>query len=119
MEWLEDLTKQQVRLARKLDLPLVATNDVHYVEPNEAQAQDALLCVQTRKLISDKKRMTMLDSPDFYLRSTEEMVELFKDYPDAIKNTAKVADMCDLEIPTGQLIFPNYPIPKGETLKVF
>lgn len=119
LEWLEDLTKQQVRLARKLDLPLVATNDVHYVEPNEAQAQDALLCVQTRKLISDKKRMTMLDSPDFYLRSTEEMVELFKDYPDAIKNTAKVADMCDLEIPTGQLIFPNYPIPKGETLESF
>jgi DNA polymerase III subunit alpha len=115
IEGMEKLTKIQVELARKLDIPLVATNDVHYIEPEDAIAQDALLCVQTRKLISDKKRMTMLDSPDFYLKSTEEMVELFKDYPDAIKNTVKIADECDLEIPTGQLIFPEFPIPKNET----
>ncbi|MBU0974436.1 DNA polymerase III subunit alpha [Patescibacteria group bacterium] len=113
---LTSLTKLQVEMARKLDLPLVATNDVHYVEQEDSIAQDALLCVQTRKLIEDKKRMTMMDSPDFYLRSTEEMIELFKDYPDAIENTVKIADECDLEIPTGQLIFPEYPIPKGETL---
>ncbi|MBP7740970.1 DNA polymerase III subunit alpha [Candidatus Woesebacteria bacterium] len=110
------LTKLQVEMARKLDIPLVATNDVHYVEQEDAVAQDALLCVQTRKLISDTKRMTMMDSPDFYLRSSEEMIELFKDYPDAIENTVKIADKCDLNIPTGQLIFPEYPIPKGESL---
>lgn len=109
------LAKIQVEMARKLDIPLVATNDVHYVEQEDAIAQDALLCVQTRKLISDKKRMSMIDSPDFYLRSTEEMIALFKDYPDAIENTVKIADQCDFTIPTGQLIFPKYSIPKNET----
>ncbi len=107
------LTKKQVAIARKLDLPLVATNDVHYVHHDEAQ--DALLCVQTRKLLSDKKRMSMLDSPDYYLRTQKEMIELFADYPEAIENTTKIADQCDISIPTGQLIFPNYPIPKNET----
>jgi len=111
----EELLAEQVKLARKLHIPLVATNDVHYVFAHEAEAQDALLCVQTRKLISDKKRMTMLDSPDFYLRSSKEMIELFHDYPDAIENTVKIADSCDLTIPTGQLIFPAFPLPKGET----
>lgn len=115
LDFLEDLTPKQVELARKLNLPLVATNDVHYVEANEARAQDALLCVQTRKLISDTNRMTMMDSPDYYLRSTQEMIELFADYPDAIANTVKIANQCEIEIPTGQLIFPNFPIPEGET----
>ncbi|MBP7842797.1 DNA polymerase III subunit alpha [Candidatus Woesebacteria bacterium] len=113
---LDPLTKKQVAIARKLDIELVATNDVHYVHLDDAVAQDALLCVQTRRLISDKKRMTMMDSPDFYLRSSEEMIELFKDYPDAIENTVKIADKCDITIPTGQLIFPEFAIPKGETL---
>ena len=113
---LDELTQKQVAIARKLDIPLVATNDVHYVHPEDAVAQDALLCVQTRKLISDKKRMTMMDSPDFYLRSSEEMIELFKDYPDAIENTVAIAEKCNIVIPTGQLIFPEYPVPKGETL---
>lgn len=119
LEFLDDLTPKQIELARKLNLPLVATNDVHYVEPDEAPAQDALLCVQTRKLISDENRMTMMDSPDYYLRSTEEMIELFADYPEAIANTVKIADQCDLEIPTGQLIFPDFPVPKGETQETF
>lgn len=119
IDFLEELTKRQVALARKLDIQLVATNDVHYVEKSEAVAQDALICVQTRKLISDKNRMSMLDSPDFYLKSTEEMIEDFRDYPDAIANTVEIANKCDLTIPTGQLIFPNYPIPKGETLESY
>lgn len=119
LEFLEDLTPKQVELARKLNLPLVATNDVHYVEEDEAPAQDALLCVQTRKLISDSNRMTMMDSPDYYLRSTEEMIELFTDYPEAIANTVKIAEQCNIEIPTGQLIFPNFPIPKNETQESF
>lgn len=119
IEELTELTKLQVKLARKLDIPLVATNDVHYVERDDAHAQDALLCVQTRKLMADKKRMTMMDSPDFYLRSSEEMIELFADYPDAIENTLVIADMCDLTIPTGQLIFPKFPIPDNETYATF
>ncbi len=119
IDFLPELTKNQVMLARKLEIPLVATNDVHYVEKSEAAAQDALLCVQTRKLIADKKRMTMMDSPDFYLKTTEEMVELFKDYPEAIANTVAIAEKCNVKIPTGQLIFPNYPLPKGETLESY
>ncbi len=114
---LSELTQQQVQLARELDIPLVATNDVHYVEKSAAFAQDALLCVQTRKLISDEKRMTMMDSPDFYLRSTEEMLELFNEYPDAIENTVKIAESCEITIPTGQLIFPAFPLPPGETVE--
>lgn len=113
------LTKKQVAIARSHDLPLVATNDVHYIDQDDAQAQDALICVQTRKLISDTNRMTMLDSPDFYMRSTEEMIELFADYPEAIENTTKIASDCNIEIPTGQLIFPKFPIPKGETLETY
>ncbi len=111
----EELLKEQVKIARELDLPLVATNDVHYVDPDDAEAQDALLCVQTRKLISDTKRMTMLNSPDFYLRSTQEMEELFQKYPEALENTVKIAASCNLEIPTGKLIFPAFPLPEGET----
>lgn len=116
---LTELTKKQVALARELNIPLIATNDVHYIEKSEASAQDALLCVQTRKLIADEKRMTMMDSPDFYLRSTEEMIELFHEYPDAIENTVKLADSVDIKIETGQLIFPDYPIPQGETVASF
>lgn len=112
---LKDLNKKLVKIARELKLELVATNDVHYVEADEVEAQDALLCVQTRKLISDEKRMKMKDNPDFYLKSTKEMKDLFADYPEAIANTVKIADRVDLEIPTGQLIFPKYKLPKGET----
>lgn len=109
------IREKLIKIARQLNLPLVATNDVHYLEKEDAEAQDALICVQTRKLISDEKRMKMIDKPDFYLKSTEEMIELFADVPEAIENTVKIAESCDLEIPTGKLIFPSYELPKGET----
>ncbi len=109
------LTKLQVELARKFNIELVATNDVHYIEQDEAVAQDALLCVQTRKLITDQNRMSMLDSPDFYFRSSQEMADLFHEYPDAIANTVKIAERCNVVIPRGELIFPDFPLPKGET----
>lgn len=112
---LKDLNKKLVKIARQLNLELVATNDVHYLEKEDSEAQDALLCVQTRKLISDEKRMKMADNPDFYLKTTEEMIELFADYPEAIENTVKIAERCNIEIPTGQLIFPKFPLPEGET----
>jgi len=115
VEELTELIKKQVALARKFDLPLVATNDVHYIEANEAVAQDALLCVQTRKLIEDTKRMSMMASPDYYLRSQKEMAELFHDIPEAIANTQVITDQCNVEIQTGQLIFPKFPLPPNET----
>ncbi len=115
LDFLTDLTKQQLKLAKQHNLPVVATNDVHYVRASDAIAQDALLCVQTHKLIADKKRMTMLDSPDFYLRSGDEMSQLFADIPEAISHTKLIADSCDLKIPTGELIFPKFEVPKTET----
>ncbi|MEA2056318.1 MAG: DNA polymerase III subunit alpha [Patescibacteria group bacterium] len=109
------VNKNLIELSRKLDIPVVATNDVHYLNHDEAEAQDALLAVGTRKLISDKNRMSMIDTPEFYFKSPQQMAELFADIPEAIENTLKIADRCDVVIPTGQLIFPNFPIPKGET----
>lgn len=109
------LNAKLIVISRKLDIPIVATNDVHYLTPDDAEAQDALLCVQTRKLIADTKRMSMMASPDFYLRSSQEMVELFHDYPEAISNTQVIAERCNIEIPTGQLIFPKFPLPPNHT----
>lgn len=110
-----ELTKKLIALARQLKLPLVATNDSHYLDKEDAEAQDALLCVQTRRLISDKKRLKMVDKPDFYFKSSQEMIEAFNDIPEAIANSKKIAEQCDLEIPTGKLIFPTFELPKGET----
>lgn len=107
--------KKLINLSRKLGIPIVATNDVHYVKKNDAEAQDALLAVQTKKTIADKDRLTMIDSPDFYLRSIEEMEQLFPQYPDALKSSLKIAEKCNLEIPIGKWILPNYPLTKGET----
>ena len=104
-----------VKLSRELGIPLVAANDVHYVNPEDAEAQDALLAVQTQKMVADKDRLSMLDSPDFYLRSQEEMANLFKDYPEAIENTRKISRVCNVEIPIGNWILPNYPLPEDET----
>ncbi|MCH7952245.1 DNA polymerase III subunit alpha [Patescibacteria group bacterium] len=104
-----------VKLSRELGIPLVATNDVHYVDREDAEAQDALLAVQTRKTISDRNRLTMLDSPDFYVRSPNEMKEAFRDLPDAIENTRKIADLCSVQIPIGNWILPKFPLSGDET----
>lgn len=111
LPWLAELTKKMVDLSQEFGIPLVATNDVHYIEKDDAEAQDALLAVQTRKLITDQNRMKMIDVPDYYLKSTEEMEILFRDYPDAIANTVKIADKCNVVIPIGKMIFPKFPIP--------
>ncbi len=112
----QEVAAQMVKISRETGVPLVATNDVHYVDKDDAEAQDALLCVSTRRLVSDTDRMTMLNSPDFYLRSSEEMHELFAQYPDAVENTLKIAEMCDPDvIPTGQWVLPKFPVPAGES----
>lgn len=116
---LTPLTEQLIKISRELGIPLVATNDNHYVHPQDAEAQDALLCIQTRKLVSDTNRMTMMDSPDFYIKSSEEMISSFAKYPDAIENTVKIANQCNLEIPLGSVIFPHYDIPAGETTESY
>jgi len=113
-----ELNDKLIKIARDLALPLVATNDVHYLEKEDAVAHDAILCVGTRKLITDEKRMKF-SSNDYYLKSAEEMAAIWHDYPEVISNTVKLADSCDLQIPTGKLIFPKYPLPAGETVDSF
>ena len=104
-----------IKLSREIGLPLLATNDSHYLNPEDAQAQDALLAIGTQKKINDPKRLSMLDSPDFYLKSPQEMAAAFADYPEAITNTVAVAQKCQLEIPLGQKIYPSFPLPEGKT----
>jgi DNA polymerase-3 subunit alpha len=112
----EELNEKLVKLSRKLGLPLVATNDIHYVNADDAEAQEILLCVQTQRTIVEKNRpLSMMDSPDFYMRSPDEMKELFAQYPDAIENTVKIANMCDIELSVGKWILPKYPIGDDET----
>ncbi len=110
---LDTINKKLLEFSRLLGIPIIATNDVHYVEPEDAKAQDALLAIQTKTTLQDEKRMSMIDSPGFYLKSGQEMQTLFPDHPDALKNTLKIADQCNVEIETGKWILPNFPLPKG------
>ncbi len=104
-----------VKLSRELGIPLVATNDAHYVNKEDHTAQDVLVCVATGKQVTDTKRLRMVDTPTFYVRSPEEMAGLFPEYPDALENTVKIAEKCSLEISTlGKWFFPEFTLPKGE-----
>jgi len=102
-----------LKLSRELGIPLIATNDAHYVEEKDANAQDALVCISTGKTVSDAKRMRYIDTPDFYLKSPEEMSGIFRDLPDAIKNSVEIAGKCDLELELGKWFFPEFSLPKG------
>lgn len=105
-----------LKLSRELGIPIIVTNDSHYINPEDAMAQDVLVCVATGKLVSETKRIRFVDTPTFYLRSTEEMEELFADLPEAIKNTVKIAERCELEISTlGKWFFPEFSLPKNLT----
>jgi len=115
----DDVNTKLIKLARELGLPIVATNDIHYVNADDAEAQEILLCVQTQRTILDAgRKMSMIDSPDFYMRSPTEMKELFAQYPDAIENTIRIADMCNIELSVGKWILPNYPIPEDERTEI-
>jgi len=116
---LKPLNEQLLKLSRKFGVPVIATNDVHYVRKDDARAQDALLAIQTRTTLDDKNRFTMMDSPTYYLKSQEEMSDLFSDLPEALSNTRIIADKCDLTIPTGKMIYPKFPVPEGMTPETF
>ncbi len=115
----EKANKLIVKMSRKYAIPIIATVDAHYVNADDAEAQDALLAVQTKKTIADKNRLTMLDSPDFYIKSFEEMSNAFSEFPEALENTVKIADKINLEIPIGKIIFPKFPLPNNETANSF
>ena len=103
-----------IEWAKEFSLPLVATNDVHYVEREHWEAHDCMICLQTQSLLSDEKRMRYV-AQQFYLRTPEEMHELFAEVPEALKNTLAVAEKCNLLLEFGKLRFPSYHSPDGFT----
>ncbi|VAX19603.1 DNA polymerase III alpha subunit [hydrothermal vent metagenome] len=106
---------EMVKLAKATGLPLVATNDAHYLNREDAEAHDALLCIGTGALVSDEKRMRY-HGDQFYLKSAEEMAALFPDQPEALKNTLEIADQCGFVFDTGKYYLPEYPIPADTTM---
>ncbi len=107
-----------VDLAQQERLPLVCTNDVHYVQQEDAYAQDILLCVQTGTTVDDPKRMRM-STQEFYLKSPEAMAALFAEAPEAILNTRRIADNCDLKLEFGRTALPDFPLPEGHTAESY
>ena len=99
-------------MANRHGVGLVATNDVHYVNADDSEFHDILLCVQMGRTINDPDRMRF-SGPDYYLKSEQEMAELFADYPGAIENTAKIAERCQVNFTFGELQLPFYPIPEN------
>ncbi|MAG59692.1 DNA polymerase III subunit alpha [Candidatus Woesebacteria bacterium] len=115
-EFEKKINEGVVKLSRELGIPIVATNDSHYIDKTESVAQDALICVATGKKVSETKRIRFVDTPTFYIRSPKEMKEIFADLPDAIENTVKIAKKCNLTVSTlGKWYFPEAPVPEGET----
>ena len=108
------LNRDLISLAEELELELVATNDIHYVRREDAEYQDVLMCIQMGKTVDDEDRMKM-SSDQMYLKSEDEMNELFSYVPQAIENTQKIADRCNVDIEFGKLHLPRFDIPDGLT----
>lgn len=119
-EILVSINEKLLFLSRKYGVPIVATNDVHYLTSEDAYAQEILLCIQTQHSIFEKNRpLSMIDSPDYYLKTPNEMKGLFIDLPEAIENTEKIASECNVEIPYGKWILPNFPINEGISPEIY
>ncbi len=102
-----------IKLAREMQIPLVATNDSHYLDRADARAHDVLLCIGTGKTVQDTSRMKFM-TDEFYVKSSEEMRELFADVPDACDNTLEIAKRIDIKIPEKQFNIPIYPVPEPQ-----
>lgn len=108
------INQEMVRMSRETGIPLVATNDVHYISREDAQAHDVLLCVQTGKTVDDENRMKF-QTDEFYIKSPEEMYELFKYAPEAIDNTVDIANRCNVDFTFGHIHLPKFDVPAGYT----
>jgi DNA polymerase-3 subunit alpha len=105
------LNAELASLAREVGLPLVGTNDIHYVRAEDAKTQDMLLCIQTGKTLDETSRMRF-SSDQFYMRTAEEMAEALSDYPEAISNTGELAERCDVELEFGKILLPVFDVPE-------
>lgn len=101
-----------VKLANELDIPLVVTNDVHYIAPEDAAAQEVLMCIQTGKTLDDTSRMRM-ETDQLYMKSEDEMAALVPNYPEALENTYRIAHSCNVEFDFDSRHLPRYPLPEG------
>jgi len=115
---LDLVNRSLIAMSRELGIPLVATNDVHYTNREDAYPHDLLLCIGTNTTVSDEKRMRM-PGDFFYLRSPQEMAELFADIPEAIENSQRIAEMCNLTLEFGRLHLPEIELPPGKTADEF
>lgn len=106
------VNRLNIELARELGIPLVATNDVHYIEKEDSRAHDILLCIQTGKTVDVEERMRY-PSPEFYLKSPEEMEYLFGEIPEALQNTVKIAEECSFSYEFNVPKLPRFPLPEG------
>jgi len=112
----EKLNQKLLELSKKYGVPIVATNDNHYIRHDDAQAQEILLCIGTQTTINTpNRRLSMIDSPDFYIKSSQEMRAMFIDLPEALENTIKIAELCNLELELGHWIMPRFEVPKKLT----
>jgi DNA polymerase-3 subunit alpha len=115
---IEEVNRHLIEMGQELDIPLVATNDTHYIRQEDASAHDLLLCIGTNTTIHDEKRLKM--AGDFYyLKSPEEMADFYKDVPEALANTERIAAMCNLDLEFGRLHLPEIELPEGKTADEF
>ena len=106
------VNQKLIELSKELDIPLVATNDAHYSRREDAYNHEVLLCIQTGKKMSDEDRMRF-DTDELYIKSPQEMSDYFSNVPEAIENTVKIAEKCNVEFEFGHTILPNYDVPEG------
>jgi DNA polymerase III subunit alpha len=110
----EEANQGLIKIGKELSIPIVATNDAHYLNVEDEDAQDALLCLQTKRKIKDTDRMNMLGMNNSF-KTTEEMLETFYDFKEAVSNTEDVVKKCNLEIELGKITLPVFEVPKGKT----
>ncbi len=114
----EIVIKELANISKKLKIPLVATNDAHYLHKSDATTHDALLCIGTKKMISDTNRMRF-PSDEFYFKSEEEMLKIFKSFPSAMSNTKVIADLCNVTLDLPGPILPEFEVPSGFTKETY
>ena len=107
-----------LKLSKETGVKITATNDVHYLEKSDAEYHDALLCIQTGKLLNETRRLKF-KSDEFYFRSPQEMYELFSEIPEALKNTIEITEKCNLSLELGKIHLPHFHLPDGESAESY